>query len=193
MARYSLNLAMTAVDVLDRAALINRYYDPATGQFLNVDPAVGITQAPYTYVDDDPLNATDPNGMLCLSPSCLKHDVTQAWNNTGGKAVHFVSQHKAAVTEIAVGVTAVVVVTAATVATGGIADAVALGAAGASEEIGGAVAGGSKAGLVTFPLDATIALAPVGMVGLGGLGLAGYGSYELYSQLTASYSQPNCG
>ena len=66
MARYSLNLAMTAVDVLDRAALINRYYDPATGQFLTVDPAVGVTGSAYGYVSDNPTNGTDPTG-LCNS------------------------------------------------------------------------------------------------------------------------------
>lgn len=142
------------------------------------------------------INEIDPLGLWGWNPIS---DVTQAWNDTGGKAVHFVAKHKAAVTEIAAGVGVVAVVTVATVATGGIADAVALGAAGASEEVGGAIAGESAAGLlgVTFPLDATIAVAPVGLVGLGGLGLIGYGSYELYSQLTAShgghgYPGPNC-
>jgi RHS repeat-associated protein len=43
--------------------LRNRYYDPATGQFLSVDPAVSATQAPYSYADDNPLNYTDPTGL----------------------------------------------------------------------------------------------------------------------------------
>lgn len=43
--------------------LVNRYYDPATGQFLNVDPLVATTQAPYTYTSDNPLNLTDPLGL----------------------------------------------------------------------------------------------------------------------------------
>jgi RHS repeat-associated protein len=43
--------------------LINRYYDPATGQFLNVDPLVDATGAPYFYTGDDPVNGTDPTGM----------------------------------------------------------------------------------------------------------------------------------
>ena len=46
--------------------LINRYYDPSTGQFLSVDPLVGITDQPYQYVGGDPLNFIDPLG-LCLS------------------------------------------------------------------------------------------------------------------------------
>ncbi|MHB8437749.1 MAG: RHS repeat-associated core domain-containing protein, partial [Acidimicrobiales bacterium] len=39
-------------------------YDPATAQFLSVDPALSVTGEPYTYVGNDPVNATDPNGML---------------------------------------------------------------------------------------------------------------------------------
>jgi RHS repeat-associated protein len=39
-----------------------REYDPATGQFLSVDPQVAETGAPYSYGADDPLNASDPTG-----------------------------------------------------------------------------------------------------------------------------------
>jgi hypothetical protein len=76
----------------------------------------------------------------------------------------------------------VAVVVVATVATGGIADAVALGAAGASAEVGEAVAGGSAWGLLglSFPLDAFIALSPIAGLGLGGAALAGYGAYSLF-------------
>jgi RHS repeat-associated protein len=42
-----------------------RDYDPATAQFLTVDPAVDETRQPYTYVANNPLLATDPTG-LCL-------------------------------------------------------------------------------------------------------------------------------
>jgi RHS repeat-associated protein len=45
--------------------LIGRYYDPATGQFLSVDPLVAQTQQAYVYVEDDPVNAIDPTGLLC--------------------------------------------------------------------------------------------------------------------------------
>jgi RHS repeat-associated protein len=34
--------------------LINRYYDPATGQFTSVDSAVAATLAPYGYVGGTP-------------------------------------------------------------------------------------------------------------------------------------------
>jgi RHS repeat-associated protein len=43
--------------------LINRYYDPATAQFLSVDPDVAETGQPYAFTADDPLNATDPLGL----------------------------------------------------------------------------------------------------------------------------------
>jgi RHS repeat-associated protein len=43
--------------------LINRYYDPATGQFLSVDPDVSQTGQPYAYAGDDPVNNTDPLGL----------------------------------------------------------------------------------------------------------------------------------
>ena len=43
--------------------LINRYYDPAAGQFLSVDPEVGQTQDPYGYAAGNPVGNTDPSGM----------------------------------------------------------------------------------------------------------------------------------
>ncbi len=43
--------------------LRNRVYDPATAQFLTVDPIVALTRAPYNYGGDSPLNNTDPTGL----------------------------------------------------------------------------------------------------------------------------------
>jgi uncharacterized protein RhaS with RHS repeats len=45
---------------------INRYYDPATDQFLSIDPDVATTDQPYLFTGDDPLNATDPLGLWSL-------------------------------------------------------------------------------------------------------------------------------
>lgn len=42
----------------------HRYYDPASYQFLSIDPRVGTTLQPYAFVGGDPLNATDPLGEL---------------------------------------------------------------------------------------------------------------------------------
>jgi hypothetical protein len=45
---------------------VGRYYDPATGQFLSVDPLVNLTAAPYFYAGDDPVNGTDPSGLYTV-------------------------------------------------------------------------------------------------------------------------------
>jgi RHS repeat-associated protein len=44
--------------------LIHRYYDTVTGQFLSVDPLENMTQAGYSYAADNPLDGTDPSGMM---------------------------------------------------------------------------------------------------------------------------------
>jgi RHS repeat-associated protein len=44
-----------------------RDYDPATAQFLTVDPLVDSTRQPYAYVADDPLGRTDPSGCDWLN------------------------------------------------------------------------------------------------------------------------------
>ncbi len=43
-----------------------RYYDPSTSQFLTRDPLVSMTGQPYAYTGNNPLNATDPSGQLCV-------------------------------------------------------------------------------------------------------------------------------
>jgi uncharacterized protein RhaS with RHS repeats len=42
---------------------VDRYYDPATDQFLTVDPDLAETGQPYAFTGDDPLNKTDPLGL----------------------------------------------------------------------------------------------------------------------------------
>ena len=183
---------------------VNRYYDPSTGQFISVDPLVGITDQPYQYVGSDPVNGSDPLGLCNPFGNCLseawhdtahgfdvaRHAIAHYADNTG----HFVNKHKAAIGEIAVGVAVVTGVVIATVATGGLADAVAIGAAGAAEELANAAVSESLVGLfgLTFPLDAIFALAPVALVGLGGLALTVYGAYELYSQLSGGSTTLRC-
>jgi RHS repeat-associated protein len=44
--------------------LVNRYYDPATGQFMTIDPLASISHAPYGYSSNDPMNFSDPSGLL---------------------------------------------------------------------------------------------------------------------------------
>lgn len=55
-----------------------RYYNPATGQFLTVDPFVSLTGQPYSYAGDDPLNEVDATGGI---PQWLD---TWALNNLQG-------------------------------------------------------------------------------------------------------------
>jgi hypothetical protein len=43
-------------------SVVNRYYDPATDQFLSIDPDVATTDQPYVFTNDDPLNETDALG-----------------------------------------------------------------------------------------------------------------------------------
>jgi RHS repeat-associated protein len=48
-----------------------RAYDPATAQFVTRDPLGSVTRTPYTYAGDNPVNATDPSGLLCIGDYCL--------------------------------------------------------------------------------------------------------------------------
>jgi hypothetical protein len=45
-------------------SVINRYYDPTTNQFLSIDPGVALTDQPYVFSNDDPLNSEDALGQL---------------------------------------------------------------------------------------------------------------------------------
>lgn len=41
-----------------------RYYDPQRSFWLSVDPLVELTMSPYTYTWNDPVNYSDPTGMI---------------------------------------------------------------------------------------------------------------------------------
>jgi RHS repeat-associated protein len=45
-----------------------RVYDPATAQFLSVDPVASVTRAPYNYANDNPANLIDPSGQIAAAP-----------------------------------------------------------------------------------------------------------------------------
>jgi hypothetical protein len=74
--------------------LLDRYYDPTTGQFLTVDPNVAQTGQPYAYTGDNPVNETAANGtcvkglgFLCKTVHVVAHaaDVTRHANT--GEAI----------------------------------------------------------------------------------------------------------
>jgi len=65
-----------------------RYYDPATAKWISLDPLAAISGSPYGYVDRDPLNGSDPTGLLCLDAHCLLNDAKHA-ANTGYHAGRF--------------------------------------------------------------------------------------------------------
>ena len=44
-----------------------RYYDPATGQFISRDPAIKVSGIAYGYAAGNPVNATDPSGLVSIS------------------------------------------------------------------------------------------------------------------------------
>ena len=51
-----------------RHDVVGRYYDPATGLFLDVDPKVQETQQTYSYASDNPVTNTDPSGTAAKEP-----------------------------------------------------------------------------------------------------------------------------
>lgn len=70
--------------------LRSRYYDPTSGSFLTRDPMSSLRRQPYTYVGGNPGNFTDPTGLFGFSD--ITDTVSDGWDATGGKAVHYVKE-----------------------------------------------------------------------------------------------------
>jgi RHS repeat-associated protein len=65
-----------------------RVYDPATAQFLTVDPLNQFTRAPYNYAQDNPLNLTDAAGLEAIPlPAPVAGGCAAAPEICGGAAV----------------------------------------------------------------------------------------------------------
>lgn len=79
-----------------------RYYDPATDQFISVDPLVGFTQQPYGYSPGDPLDSVDPYGLFCISSLC-----SDSVTNAAGSAFGFIGQNASTIVPVAIYVGAV--------------------------------------------------------------------------------------
>jgi len=129
--------------------LLARYYDPASDQFISVDPALASTGQPYAYGADDPINLTDPTGLcwICAVFRSVVHHVSK-YARSGvhfvskvvHTAAHFVRRHWKAIVVAAVIVVAVVAVS---VATGGLADAALAAGEGAAAAGDAAAAAGA--------------------------------------------------
>jgi RHS repeat-associated protein len=48
-----------------------RTYDPVTAQFLSVDPLVDVSDEPYSYAGNNPVNAVDPTGLIPAPVGCM--------------------------------------------------------------------------------------------------------------------------
>jgi len=104
VAAYSASLAgVIPRDERENQSLVGRYYDPATGQFLTVDPNVAQTGQPYAYTGDDPLNATDPLGLFCiLGHTSSKKNSPCRGSAEAKKALKVVKKHAGALTKLAI-------------------------------------------------------------------------------------------
>lgn len=62
-----------------------------SAQFIGRDPKSALTRSRYGYAANDPTLFTDPSGLdWGWNPL---EDIGQAWNDTGGKVVNYVSTH----------------------------------------------------------------------------------------------------
>jgi hypothetical protein len=179
-----------------REVCVARYYDPATGQFLSIDPDVALTDAPFNYAGDDPVNESDPTGLSGVSSytetecelygdNWVPHGSTpgvgtclavhrSSWLSDVG---HFIAKHRKAIevgAGIALGIVAAgtgigALVEGATL-TGVLlgAGSVAAGAGASALDYSPCVHGHDTAACVGFGLGATSVFA-------GGAGLAGSG------------------
>jgi RHS repeat-associated protein len=136
-----------------------RDYDPATAQFLTVDPAVDSTRQPYAYVANDPLAAVDPNGDCGQSVQWWNPSTwdANAWQTAGSILAGIVAG--------AIVAAAIVGATACTAITFGVCGAIILGSAIAA----GAVSGGITYALQPGPKSLSGFGESVGFGAIGGL------------------------
>jgi hypothetical protein len=191
---------------------VNRYYDPATGQFLNIDPLVTETNQPYSYVSGDPVNESDPSGLCndvqgvhvyngpCTGEQLqqIEQAATQARSagiaipcsnvfscvlQNPGLIVNSFNANRGTIEHAEEAVIGTAVVVAGTVFTAGLVGEL-LEAGGAATDEGGFLGAFDVAHLLS---SASFILAP-GILGYGGAGgyLAGYGIYELVQGLNSN-------
>ena len=74
--------------------LINRYYDPATGQFTSLDPDVAQTLAPYGYAAGNPVMTTDADGLMAawdavVAGNVIRVSTAAAYHRDVYIAIHY--------------------------------------------------------------------------------------------------------
>ena len=76
--------------------LINRYYDPSTGQFTSVDPELSTTLEPYSYAAGDPVIDLDPTGLahvdLSGAAKWAYRNINASYDGFGDDCTDFVSR-----------------------------------------------------------------------------------------------------
>jgi uncharacterized protein RhaS with RHS repeats len=89
-------------------SVVNRYYDPATGQFVTVDPWVAFTGQPYDYSGNDPVNGLDPLGLCTIGEQGLVYPgpcaTTAAEAIAAEQEIQAASQHTGILGDIESGV-----------------------------------------------------------------------------------------
>ena len=57
---------------MNAGSVLRGRYDPVTGQFLSLDPDVAQTMAGFAYANNDPVNGSDPSGLLTATGDCAE-------------------------------------------------------------------------------------------------------------------------
>jgi RHS repeat-associated protein len=142
-----------------------RVYDPTTAQFLSVDPLDAITQTPYSYAGDDPVNDSDPSGLFLGIPG----------TPSTGEIVGVVGEHFGQIAVVAAGGACIVVsagACAAIIVIGGAANAGVIFAKGGSADeqvlnaaatVAGAIPAAALARATAAASEAGIELLPAGI------------------------------
>lgn len=66
--------------------LVNRYYDPETGQFLSADPLSNLADQSYLYSNDNPIGLSDPDGLSATASTIpdTPNPITEACEGANG-------------------------------------------------------------------------------------------------------------
>ena len=164
--------------------LQHRYYDPATAEFLSIDPEVNATGQAYQYAGDNPLNEIDPYGLSWWNPTTW---TPKTWETigvvAGGVAL--------AATGVGALADASIIGGESAVALGTFADATAIGAGGLATGIDGfkCVDNDGAAGLNA----GACAGAALGALSLGLGGIGAYGGLSDEASIAFSAGAFNLG